>query len=741
MNLSNTSWLSRMADVLIRQRLPILIVAIIVTVLAQPLAEQLSFDQSIESLYSEDDPHFDAYAESKELFGGDEFIIVAYNAPNLFESNGRELTEASAKSLNEFAAKLSAVPGIQGSSTQTLAQALRFPYKRDRVKELVKGMLLGDDEQTTAVVLRLLPEEVATTPRRETFAKVRQLAADHDPPAFVVGEPMQVHDMFRYVEEDGRVLFQWSLALLGLVILILFRSLRWVILPLIIVLATIRWTEAVLVLSQTKLSMVSSMLNSLVSIISIATVTHVTVHYRDLRGSLDRTAAFRQTFIELAPAIFWTCATTAVGFLALLSSHITPVSSFGVMMALATFFVLLSAAAFLPGGILLGNFSVDPGNAPAERRLVGALGAVTGGIERWPKRVSIAALLLVAFAAAGFRNLEVETDFSKNFRDSSSIVESLNFVEENLGGAGTWEVNFPAPNELDDEFLERVAKLNSQLEEQFGGNGNGQLTKQVSLPDGLELVPKLPILFLNTLRKRLNKMQEFQNEFESSLYNSEQGRMRIILRARERQPSASKMQLINDVRKTANREFPGAKTTGLFVLLSFLIESLLRDQVVSFVLAACGIGLMMAVAFRSLRIGLISLVPNLFPIVLVIGMMGWIGLPINIATAMIASVSMGLTVDSSIHYISAYRRARRNGLSVVDSLHATHTGVGRALVFANIALVVGFSVLTLSHFIPLIYFGILVSVAMLGGLIGNLVLLPLLLRLIETDDSSAPERS
>ena len=173
------------------------------------------------------------------------------------------------------------------------------------------------------------------------------------------------------------------------------------------------------------------------------------------------------------------------------------------------------------------------------------------------------------------------------------------------------------------------------------------------------------------------------------------------------------------------------EATGLYVLLTFLIESLLRDQVVSFVLAAIGITVMMALAFRNPWIGLVGLVPNLFPIVLVIGAMGWMGLPVNIATAMIASVSLGLTVDSSIHYISGFRRARAAGDDVATALERTHAGVGRAVVLANLALVVGFSVLTLSHFIPLVYFGILVSVAMLGGLAGNLVLLPVLLAWVE----------
>ena len=153
----------------------------------------------------------------------------------------------------------------------------------------------------------------------------------------------------------------------------------------------------------------------------------------------------------------------------------------------------------------------------------------------------------------------------------------------------------------------------------------------------------------------------------------------------------------------------------------------MSDQWITFFLSTVGITGMMWFAFRSLPIGLMSLVPNMFPNFLVIGMMGWIGLPVNIATAMIACVSMGLTVDSSIIYLDGYRSARARGLHVYDALHDTHRGVGRALVYSNVALMVGFSVLAWSHFVPLIYFGLLVSLAMLGGLISNLVFLPMLI--------------
>ena len=248
------------------------------------------------------------------------------------------------------------------------------------------------------------------------------------------------------------------------------------------------------------------------------------------------------------------------------------------------------------------------------------------------------------------------------------------------------------------------------------------------MTDGLDVIGFLP------LNWRISALERMQPDFITSLYNAKEGRMRIMLRARERQPSETKLKLITDVEAAARKRFPEARATGLFVLLTYLIESLMGDQVSSFVIAAVAIVVLMAIAYHSLALGSILLIPNLFPIVLVIGAMGWIGLPINIATAMIASVSMGLTVDSSIHYLAGYIDARRRrGHSFSAALKETHQGVGLALVFANIALVAGFSVLALSHFIPLIYFGILVSVAMLGGLLGNLILLPLLLRVVDRD--------
>ena len=725
--------LEKLATLLIRRRFGFAWATFVVTLVGAWLAQGLSFQQSIEALYSPNDPQLQRFLSSKRTFGGDEFVLVAYPDAQLMAPEGLARVRALADRLNQ-------IPGVAGKSTQNVADALAPPdlpfalrlmvrTQAERLTELFEGILIGKDRETTAIVLRLTPESKASIPRADTFARIRAVAAAHKPRAYVVGEPVQVHDMFRYVEQDGGHLFRVSLSVLALVIYVMFRSLRWVILPLLVVIVTIISTEALLVLTQMQLSMVSSMLTSLVTIIGVATVTHIAIHYRDARLRLEPEEALRQTLIALSPAVFWTCATTAVGFGALVSSDITPVRSFGIMMALASMVVLAAVATVLPTGVLLGRAGSDPSASPSEAKLTGILAKITWSIERHARWYLAGAVSMLALAAVGFTRLEVETDFSRNFRADSDIVKSLSFVETRLGGAGTWEVNFPAPAELTEDYLDQVRDLAERLRALTEPPDSG-LTKVVAITDVLDMIPTLPFV-KNSLQSKLDQVSELQPEFVDGLYNPSKGRMRLVLRARERQPSEQKLEMIKRVEAEARKTFSEADATGTYVLLTYLIHSLLRDQLVSFALATAGIFTMMSIAFGGIQFGLISLVPNLFPIVIVVGALGWTGLPVNIGTAMIASVSMGLTTDSSVHYLRGYRVARLRGASAIEAVRETHSSVGLAILFATLALVIGFSVLTLSQFVPLIYFGGLVSLAMAGGLAGSLFLLPAILIIID----------
>jgi hypothetical protein len=747
MNASPPRWLARLIDLVVRYRFAILATAVLASLLSVYPATQLKFNQSIESLYADDDFHLQDFLASKRLFGGDELVGVVYRDPDL-------ITKAGLARVRSLAGALSKVPGVKAESTQSLAgnlDAVDVPiFKmifrkeieafRTRVIELFRGILVGDDNQTTSVIVRLVSEQESPVPRAETIAAIREVAAKHQRETgfvtHVAGEPVQIHDMFRYVQQDGAVLGWVSTLLLVVVILILFRSLRWVLLPILIVQATLVWTKAILYVSDVQLTMVSSVLESLVTIMGVATVMHMSLVYCELRREFDRVAALHRTLSLLAVDVFWVCATTAAGFAAELSSHVYPVQSFGVIMTLGSMLVLVAIATILPGGVLLGRHTADPDVSATDRHLGRWLGVLGGWIEKYPWRLLGACAVVTVLSLAGIYRIRVETEFSRNFRKSSPIVQAIEFVEEHLGGAGNWEINFPGPEELSDDYLERVRAFADELRElrTEGPNSAPAVTQVTAITDGIDLVPERIFLLTFPLEKRIDLLGSFQPEFVSNLYNPAQRRMRIVLRSRERQPAQIKERLIRQVEELAERRFPAdapadrPRATGLFVLLTFIVESLLGDQWACFGWGAVGIIGMMTVAYRSLRIGLISLVPNLLPIVFVIGTMGWLGLPINIGTAMISSVSMGLTVDASIFYISSFRRMQESGMTFFDALHATQHEIGRALIYSNAALILGFLVLTLSHFIPLVYFGFLVSVAILGGLVGNLILLPLLIR-------------
>jgi len=761
-----------LANLLVRWRWPLLAVAVALTAAAVIPAGRLKLDRSIESLYADDDPILLSYRRSKKLFGGDEFVLVAWREPKLLD--GGKLSRPSAERIREFSAELSRVAGVNKSSTQDLdrvvTSAIRFAretagektqgsgfqgvaravagrvaYERQREAiEFSEGILVSRDGKTTSIVLRLRPEGEANVSHDETIRRLRSRAADYSKrwktPIYVAGESVQVFDAFEYVEADGRTLFYASLALLGGVLLVFFRSARWVILPLVVTAAAVLWTRAALALWGAELSMVSSMLNSLVTIVAVATVTHVAVTYREWRQRLGRLEALRRSIAELSIPIFWNVATTVAGFESLVTSNVQPVRSFGIMTALGTGLVLVAAALIIPGGTVAGIGFRERGSSPeAPRRhprISRVLSRIADVSRRRGKTVAAVSTGLLAASLAGMTLLDVETDFSENFRDDSPIVQALDFIEENLGGAGNWEVNFPAPKKLTDGYLDKVRALAKDLRS-LRIDGEPPITKVVAITDGLDLLPSA--MRTDDPEADLAQIARLQPEFVPSLYNpgkgDEPGRMRIVLRSWERRQADEKRLVIEAAEAAAEKRFGEgeAEATGLFVLLTYVIESLLAGQFTSFGLAAAAIFVMMLFAFRRPMLALIALIPSILPITLLLGGMGLLGIPINIGTAMIASVSLGLTIDASIHYLIAYREARHAGRTVAESLDATSGHVGVALVFSTLALAAGFSVLMLSHFVPLIYFGLLVSLAMLGGLLGNLLLLPALVPWVDRD--------
>jgi predicted RND superfamily exporter protein len=763
-------------DLLIRWRWPLLCLGVLIGALAWPLSSQVEFDRSIENMFAPDDPLLAPFRKLKETFGGNEIVLAVYEDPQLLDPSGIGL-----RRLAKITASLQQAPGVQRQGVLSLAEVNQTlallsigdgqtPPLLDpkselaaTYRELFAGYTHSHDGRTVAIAVMLDPETATADERRATIDALRKTMEhlpDNLPRGMLAGEPVMLTDGFRYLEADGERLGYTSLALLALVIGLCFRSVRWVLIPIIVVQWSLIVTRAILALAGLKLSMVSSMLTAIVTVVGIATVVHLIVRFRDEMqgdpntGRTRRAALARAGTILVAP-ILWSCMTDAVGFGSLLFARVGPVQDFGMMTAIGSLLVLPAVILLVPGLALLGRFDAVPQRAWGEALVDRQLTRMIYAVERHPRMLEAVILILSILAISGSFLTDVETDFTKNFRSDSPVVESYAFIETRLGGAGVWDVIIPAPETLDDAYLQRVRDLEDQLRaielpDPETSAPRQALTKVISFADADEAAKASTILAMTTPAKRSFGMQLTMPTFSAALRNTKPAAddkfyLRIMLRAHERQGAEQKKWLIEEVRRLSVAAFPptpqqaGAEVTGFFVLLTSLIDSLLADQWLTFFLASAGIFLMLIVALRSVKLSLVALVPNALPIFFALGGLGWLSLlgfrdlKMNMGSAMIAAVSMGLSVDSSIHYILTYQRARRAGKRVIDALHVAQSGVGMAMVFSTLALLVGFTVLATSEFIPTVYFGVLVSLAMLGGTCGNLVVLPLLIKLVERD--------
>ena len=741
-------WIKRM----IRYRYWMLAFAAVLGIAAAFTGRGLQLDRSIESMFAPDDPILVPYRRMQRTFGEYEVVLAMY-------ADDKLASEAGIARVKDVQERLKQVPGVAATvSLHDLPGGTSF--NADGLGANYREVFAGythNSEMTAAGVICLIerPGEGEST-RRATLRGMRDIVAEL-PRGALVGEPVLIEEAFDLLEEDGRRLNTWCTLLVMLTILVCFRSPVWLLLPLAVVQLTLALTDAVLVLSGLELSMVSSMLGAIVTVVGVASVVHILVHYLDERreGHGRRRALFN-TIEELAAPVTVAILTDAAGFAALMVSKVGPVHDFGLMMAIGSLLVLPSCILLTPGLVWLSDYRQKP-QTPSDELALGRwlnwLLAWSSTHVRW---LAAGAAVIVAVSLWGSTRLKHETDFTKNFRADSEINRAYGFVETEFGGAGVWDLmipvtkeggkRIPQPPALGGRHYVEFLKLQRQIKEQ-----SPELTKIISLGNALaagvgsESMLAAASGRMLALPMSMMRSQESMRLFVDTLYQDdpEDGRwwQHVLLRAPEQLGADEKAAMIDQVRSTAQQRFPDAEVTGYYVLLTRLIESVLADQWKAFVVATIVVLGMMLVAIRDLKLTAVTMFPNIFPSLILFGVMGLLGVKVNMGAAMIAAVSIGLSVDSSIHYTMFYQRLRREGLPCDVALSKSQNSVGRAAVYSTLALTVGFATLCVSDFVPTIYFGVLVSLSMIGGLIGNLLVLPVLIRLVDGGERSSATAS
>jgi len=772
---------------LIRHRWALASVGTLILAATWPLSARLQTDRTIEQMFDRNDPTLLAYQELQQAFGGNAVVMLVYRDPELLSPDGLERAREISTRVQAIegvrgvlsVAELNSVLGlIRPTGLFGGPQSDLPPLLRDKdivvraFEKLFTGYTHSEDDRVAAVVAMLsAPDRV-----RGHAVVIRQLeqvarsmpSATSD--AVLVGEPVLLDRGFDLIERDGNRLAWLTIALLSPCVLLLLRSFRFVFLQIVVILWAVTCTRATLYWMSFELSLVSSILTAIVTVITVTAVIHLGSNQRTLRrrGYAAKTAASR-TFHLVLPAIFWACATDAAGFVSLSVSGVAPVREFGYMMGIASIAVWAGIILFAPLLTVAGRSQwwsfaaldriLEPkllSNVERKIRKACLLTAVV--LVRHRRAVFLFTAVLAALTSIGISKLEVESSFLRNFRQSSPVVQAYQMVESELSGAGVWDVVLDAPDNLSADYLESVRQLEQKLRAiEVQGE---RLTKVLSLADADRIASAVPLMRLASPTIRLSGMRSAIPTFADALLvpphgqstaeseGSDDGKLphqrklRIMLRSREHIAAETKMALINEVQQVVaehteieswlshfdNGQPPRTgRVTGYYVLLAQVVSQLIGDQWRCLAVAAVLVWLLLAAATRSLKLATIALIPNLLPVMAVIAALGWSGTKMNMGAAMIAAVSIGLSIDGSVHFMANYRRKLQRYRGRYHAVLFAQKQIGLPLLMATLALVIGFSALATSDFIPTATFGLLTAAALIAGTLTNLTLLPALL--------------
>ena len=571
---------------------------------------------------------------------------------------------------------------------------------------------------------------------------------------YLGGPAMITSDMMDYIKSD-LIVFGSAVALVFAFMLYLFFGNIWfVILPILNAFFTTFVTAGFLGFMDWKISVVSSNFIALLLILTISLTVHVLVKINELK---KESSDYKNSLIDSVNQMFLPCffaaITTAVAFLSLLLGDLKPVIEFGKMMAFGISIAFIFTFSFLPSAISLLKESQSKDYL--------SLHKITNKILSLAKNNSLSVYLVFASTFCilifGTTKLIVENRFIDYFDEETEIHQGMLEIDKNLGGTATLDIIIREPFEEISEDLIADDFFDDGLFDDDDSNASGywwnvySLAELENIHDYLESLPEIGKVLsvssgiklarmindgkdLNDLELALLRSVLPEDIRETLLYsyiNSDDSIVRISTRVNESAENLNRKDLLEkisyDLQTKFNLPEERFEMTGLAVLYNNMLQSLFQSQIGSLTLVFSVIALMLLLIFKSFKIMVIGLIPNIFVASSVIGTLGLLRIPLDIMTITVAAISVGMAVDNTIHYIYRYKKEMKATKSVEQALLNAHTTTGRAIFYTAATIATGFSILSLSNFFPTQLFGIFTALAMLVAFISSLSLLPNLL--------------
>ena len=763
--------IKNLASFLLEKYLLVLFITFLVTITSAVGLNNFKLDASSDALVLESDESLKTYREAEDEFGDSSFLIVTY------EPNKELFSDFSLNRIANLENDLKNIDGVD--SVLSILDAPIFFQPRvgltevaDNLKDLTdeninlteareeiinnpiyKELIISNDGKVTAmqVVLRgndeydelisqrynilekLDSKEILTSKNKsalyeelsEINKRISQLNNDEsefsksliseirlildkyrDEATIYLGGPSMIAtDMMDYIESD-LVVFGSAVALIFAIMLYLFFGSFWlVLLPLSNAFMAAFITAGFLGFMDWKISVVSSNFIALLLILTISLTVHLLVKINEIKKEADYKDAIIKGYDQMFAPCFFAALTTAVAFLSLTFGELKPVIEFGKMMAFGITIAFILTFTFLPCLLYL----------EVENRFIEYFDKDTE-IYKWMYEIvsklggSATLDIIISQPEDDFQSIEIEDD----------IFDDDLFEDETSSAAGYWW-NIYSLNELEKihDYLDSIPEIGKVLSVASGVKLAREINNGEDLND----------LELALLRSVLP--EDIRESLLYSYINKDDSVVRISTRVNESASELNRNDLLkkinNDLQNKFNLDPSQFEITGLAVLYNNMLQSLFKSQVGSLMIVFAVISLMLLIIFRSFKVMIIGLIPNVFVASSVMGLLGLLNIPLDIMTITVAAISVGMAVDNTIHYIYRYKKELKNTGSVNEALCNAHSTTGRAIFYTASTISAGFLILSLSNFFPTILFGFFTAIAMILAFVSSLTLLPNLL--------------
>lgn len=688
------------------------------------------------------------YESARHDFGDDLYLVIALVADDVFSRESIAKLRAldrRIKSIHGVASALSIVdaPYARGTADGASVEKLIPPgeVSDERLSEarivattdrLYAGQLVSLDSKTAAFTI-LLDQSAPTAERHRITSEIYEAAKSAGfASVYFAGDPFSQWRSTEAIGNDLTLLLPITSLCIALVLWLAFRSWVAVVIPLLTIGLGLAWMFGVMGFANARFTILALMLPTLLLAIGCSYLIHVFNQIGLVNASTGPETRAEHIIEEALSFIVLPVVVSALtiiaGFLSLAFTHIPAIRETAIYAALGAICTMVLSLTFVPAVLVLlgrrgATFTTGLGG-----NLIGLIekvGRLATTREGWLYAVTA---IVVVVSLIGMLRIQIDIDYFHFFRPASETSTGLAEVGRRLSGAVNFDVivegNGPGAMESP-PALERIAELQQWVEKSHLG-----VDRTISIVDFIRHINRAfnkndPSAYAIPTDERVLRDLLSDREQLKGFLTADGRKARVLLRSRL-SASRDMAATIAEITRHGQEIFPGYRiyATGTLALMNSTSDSIGREQVKSVTIALLTIYVMLALLFRSWRVGLTALVPNLVPVLFFFGFMGWRDIPLNITTSLVASVVLGLAVDNSVQFIVRFRQAQKENCPVRDAIVASLRLSGRPIIYANVALAATFAIFTISNFQPIGSFGLLSAVTILGCVVEDLVLLP-----------------